>query len=147
MEEAPENGKESSHSARANGMNGWMNELINRFCLRMLLKCRYSRLFGKFHLSSKHFLLNICYTKCLNGILSNFLITRKWLHELISGLNPSYDSISYHHHHHHELWKVRSFAFSLTLKVMLVLPPFPPALLHIWCIFIETQYPINYGFP
>jgi hypothetical protein len=25
MEEAPENGKESSHSAHANGMNEWMN--------------------------------------------------------------------------------------------------------------------------
>jgi hypothetical protein len=27
MEEAPENGKESSHSAHANGMNEGMNEL------------------------------------------------------------------------------------------------------------------------
>jgi hypothetical protein len=26
MEEAPENSKESSHSAHANGMNEWMNE-------------------------------------------------------------------------------------------------------------------------
>ena len=26
MEEAPENGKESSHSAHANGMNGWMDK-------------------------------------------------------------------------------------------------------------------------
>jgi len=25
MEDAPENGKESSHSAHASGMNGWMN--------------------------------------------------------------------------------------------------------------------------
>jgi len=26
MEEAPENGKESSHSARANGMNEWVSD-------------------------------------------------------------------------------------------------------------------------
>jgi len=30
MEEAPENGKESS-SAHANGMNEWMNEWMNEF--------------------------------------------------------------------------------------------------------------------
>jgi hypothetical protein len=29
MEEAPENGKELSHSAHANGMNEWMDELTN----------------------------------------------------------------------------------------------------------------------
>jgi len=29
MEEAPENGKESSHSAHANGMNEQMNEQTN----------------------------------------------------------------------------------------------------------------------
>jgi hypothetical protein len=29
MEEAHEYGKESSHSVHANGMNEWMNELIN----------------------------------------------------------------------------------------------------------------------
>ena len=29
MEEAPENGKESSHSAHANGMSEWMNEWMN----------------------------------------------------------------------------------------------------------------------
>ena len=29
MEEAPENGKESSHSAQANGMNEWMNECVS----------------------------------------------------------------------------------------------------------------------
>jgi hypothetical protein len=29
MEEAPANGNESSHSAHANGVNEWMNELIN----------------------------------------------------------------------------------------------------------------------
>jgi hypothetical protein len=28
MGETPEDGKESSHSAHANGMDGWMNELI-----------------------------------------------------------------------------------------------------------------------
>jgi hypothetical protein len=28
MEEAPENGKESSHSAHANGMNEWMHDMI-----------------------------------------------------------------------------------------------------------------------
>jgi hypothetical protein len=28
MEEAPENGKESSHAAHANGMNEWMNEWL-----------------------------------------------------------------------------------------------------------------------
>jgi hypothetical protein len=32
MEEAPENGKESSHSAHANGMNEWMNECLNDIC-------------------------------------------------------------------------------------------------------------------
>jgi hypothetical protein len=31
MEEAPENGKESSHSAHANGMNEWMNEWTNEW--------------------------------------------------------------------------------------------------------------------
>ena len=31
MEEAPENGKESSHSAHANGMNEWMN--VSLWCL------------------------------------------------------------------------------------------------------------------
>jgi hypothetical protein len=31
MEEAPENGKELSHSAHANGMNEWMNECIFTF--------------------------------------------------------------------------------------------------------------------
>ena len=29
MDEASENGKESSHSAHANGMNEWMNEWMN----------------------------------------------------------------------------------------------------------------------
>ena len=29
MEEAPENGKESSHSAHANGMNEWMNQQMH----------------------------------------------------------------------------------------------------------------------
>jgi hypothetical protein len=29
MEEAPENGKELSHSVHANGMNEWMNMCIN----------------------------------------------------------------------------------------------------------------------
>ena len=29
MEEVPENGKESSHSARANGMNEWMDIICN----------------------------------------------------------------------------------------------------------------------
>ena len=29
MEEAPENGKELSHSAHANGMKEWMNEWMN----------------------------------------------------------------------------------------------------------------------
>jgi hypothetical protein len=28
MEEAPENGKETSHSAQANGLNEWMNEWV-----------------------------------------------------------------------------------------------------------------------
>jgi hypothetical protein len=28
MQEAPENGEESLHSARANGMNEWMNETM-----------------------------------------------------------------------------------------------------------------------
>jgi hypothetical protein len=46
MEEAPENGKESSHSARASGMNewmdGWMNckEMFYRYSSR-LLKANY----------------------------------------------------------------------------------------------------------
>jgi hypothetical protein len=31
MEEAPENGKESSYSAHVNGMNEWMNECSNEF--------------------------------------------------------------------------------------------------------------------
>jgi hypothetical protein len=30
MEEVPENGKESSHSAHANGINKWMNEEYRR---------------------------------------------------------------------------------------------------------------------
>jgi hypothetical protein len=30
MEEAPENGKESSHSAHANGMNGYAALVINQ---------------------------------------------------------------------------------------------------------------------
>jgi len=29
MEEAPENGKESSHSPHANGMNEWMNLYVH----------------------------------------------------------------------------------------------------------------------
>jgi hypothetical protein len=33
MEGAPENGKESAHSVHASGMNEWMNELINEFCV------------------------------------------------------------------------------------------------------------------
>jgi hypothetical protein len=34
MEEGPENGKESSHSANANGMNELINEVMgNNFCL------------------------------------------------------------------------------------------------------------------
>jgi hypothetical protein len=35
MEEAPENGKESSNSANANGMNGWIIEVLQEkylFC-------------------------------------------------------------------------------------------------------------------
>ena len=50
MEEAPENGKESSHSARANGMNEWfylyntllrvnlsdlVNDTLNCICLNL----------------------------------------------------------------------------------------------------------------
>jgi hypothetical protein len=31
MEEAPENGKESLHSAHANGMNEWMNAWMNEY--------------------------------------------------------------------------------------------------------------------
>ena len=33
MEEAPENGKESSHAAHANGMSEWMNEWMNEWYL------------------------------------------------------------------------------------------------------------------
>jgi hypothetical protein len=31
MEEAPENGKKSSHSAHGNGMNEWMNACMNHW--------------------------------------------------------------------------------------------------------------------
>lgn len=35
-EDAPENSKETSHSAHANGMNEWMNELLTVFSLSVL---------------------------------------------------------------------------------------------------------------
>jgi len=35
MEEAPENSKESSHAAHANGMNEWMNRVGQILTLRM----------------------------------------------------------------------------------------------------------------
>ena len=35
MEEAPENGKESSHSAHASRMDEWMNERMNGFMKNM----------------------------------------------------------------------------------------------------------------
>ena len=41
MEETPENGKELSHSAHANGMNEWMNRNIVSVAER---KCRMSEL-------------------------------------------------------------------------------------------------------
>ena len=47
MEEAPENGKESSHSAHANGINVWMDEVfINslnkmKLCIRIKLYSTY----------------------------------------------------------------------------------------------------------
>ena len=39
MEEATENGKESSNSAHANGMNEWMNWLL----IEWTMKCENSR--------------------------------------------------------------------------------------------------------
>jgi hypothetical protein len=38
MEEAPKNGKESAHSAHANGMNEWMNDGVLIVCCRT--QCR-----------------------------------------------------------------------------------------------------------
>jgi len=39
MEEAPENGKESSHSARANGKNEWMLRTAKKlFCNELYFK-------------------------------------------------------------------------------------------------------------
>jgi len=42
MEEAPENGKELSHSAHANGMNEWMKctNISHRICQDCFMKCK-----------------------------------------------------------------------------------------------------------
>jgi hypothetical protein len=49
MEEAPENGKESSHSAHDNGMNEWM-EWMNEWMIRFVNQLK-NQLFGASNLS------------------------------------------------------------------------------------------------
>jgi hypothetical protein len=44
MEEAPENGKESSNSAHANGMNEWITVLCHVILAKVNLDCKAERM-------------------------------------------------------------------------------------------------------